>query len=156
MNKQRQEVRRLMMAIDRIDEVYYGAQKISGMKDSLFVLMYALSNGVPQTQKQICEEWRIPRSTLNTTVLEQVREGNLELTSDGHKHKQIHLTDKGKNFIEAELAPLFSAEEDAAVSMDIERLTDKLALFATYLEENFRKQISEEEAASSNAGSTVL
>lgn len=141
MKKELQEARRLMMSIDRIDEVYYSAQKNSGMKDSLFVLMYALSDGTTQTQKQICEDWHIPRSTLNTTVLEQVREGNVELVADGHKHKQILLTHKGRAFIKTKLAPLFSAEKDAASSMDVEHLAEELDRFAAHLEEHFRKQV---------------
>lgn len=134
MERTESSVRLLMMAIDRIDEVYYRAQRASGMKDSLFVLMYALSDGRPRSQKQICAEWHIPRSTLNTAVLEQVRLGNVELVGSGHKEKYVSLTDKGAECMRSSLAPLFEAEEHAERSVDVADLAEQLDCFAVRLE----------------------
>lgn len=127
-------VRRLMMAIDRIDEIYYRAQHESGMKESLFVLAYALADGKPRSQKRIIEEWAIPRSTLNTTVIEQVREGNVELVASGHKEKLVTLTEQGRRNLLDTLEPLFEAERNASHVIDAERLAWQMERFATALE----------------------
>ena len=145
MKEARDDVRLLMMTIDRIDEVYYRAQRASGMKDSLFVLMYALSDGKPRSQKQICAEWHIPRSTLNTVVLEQVRLGNVELAKSSHKEKLVSLTERGIDYARASLAPLFEAEGLAGRSVDVASLARQLDRFAERLEiglcilENYRE-----------------
>ena len=134
MKEARDDVRFLMMAIDRIDEVYYRAQRASGMKDSLFVLMYALSDGKSRSQKQICAEWHIPRSTLNTAVLEQMRLGNVKLEKSGHREKLVSLTKKGIDYTRVSLAPLFEAEELVEKSVDVAGLAKQLDRFATRLE----------------------
>lgn len=152
MERTESTVRLLMMAIDRIDEVYYRAQRASGMKDSLFVLMYALSDGKPRSQKQICAEWHIPRSTLNTVVLEQAHLGNVELSGSGHKEKYVSLTDKGVEYVRSSLAPLFEAEELAGRSVDVADLAEQLDCFAARLEaslcvpENNRKDEKDDQS----------
>ncbi len=129
-----EEARRLMVAIDRLDEVYYDIRHRSGMKDSLFVLMYALADGVPRSQKQICEEWHIPRSTLNTVVLEQVEAGTITTTATGHKEKLLSLTSKGRGYVRSRLGALFDAERTAASMADAGAIADALDLFVTCLE----------------------
>lgn len=144
MESAKNDVRRLMVAIDRLDEVYYSVHRQSGMKDSLFVLMYALADGVPRSQKQICEEWHIPRSTLNTVVLEQIEEGNIETTATGHKEKLLSLTSKGRKFVQSKLGALFDAERGASASIEVANIADALDLFTTYLEKGIESQVEKE------------
>lgn len=130
-----EEARRLMVTIDRLDEVYYDIRRRSGMKDSLFVLMYALADGAPRSQKQICEEWHIPRSTLNTVVLEQIETGNIAAAATGHKEKLLSLTSKGREYVQSRLGALFDAERAAASMADAGATASALDLFVTCLEE---------------------
>ena len=79
MAQDREQVRQLMAAINRIDGIWYLLAKKSGVKVNTLSLLFALDDGLPHTQKQICEEWIIPRTTINTVVQECAQMGYLEL-----------------------------------------------------------------------------
>lgn len=111
MQSNREKIRRLMIAIDQIDEAYYKVLRTLGIKDNAFVLFYAIADGQSYSQKRICAEWSVPRTTLNTIVQEYVGKGYIRLVSTGHK--EIVLTDSGKVFAEEILTPIFEAEEKA-------------------------------------------
>ncbi len=113
MQSNREKIRRLMIAIDQIDEAYYKVLRKLHIKDNAFVLFYAISDGKSYSQKRICDEWSIPRTTLNTIVQEYIEKGYICLASTGHKEKEIVLTDIGKAFAEEILTPIFIAEEKA-------------------------------------------
>ncbi len=113
MQSNREKIRRLMIAIDKIDEAYYKVLRTLGIKDNAFVLFYAIADGKPYSQKKICDEWSVPRTTLNTIVQKYVEKGYIHLVSTGHKEKEIVLTDAGKAFAEEILTPIFVAEEKA-------------------------------------------
>ena len=89
MQANREKIRRLMIAIDQIDEAYYKALRTLGIKENAFVLFYAIADGRAYSQKRICEEWSVPRTTLNTTVQEYVGKGYIRLVGTGHKEKEI-------------------------------------------------------------------
>ncbi len=108
-----EKIRRLMIAIDQIDQAYYRALRTLGIKANAFVLFYAIADGQPYSQKRICDEWSVPRTTLNTIVQEYIGKGYIRLVSTGHKEKEIILTDTGKAFVKEVLTPIFSAEETA-------------------------------------------
>lgn len=113
MQSNREKIRRLMIAIDQIDEAYYKVLRTLGIKDNAFVLFYAIADGNVYSQKRLCDEWSVPRTTLNTIVQEYVEKGYIRLLSTGHKEKEIVLTDAGKAFAEEILTPIFAAEEKA-------------------------------------------
>ena len=68
-----------------------------GVKENTMILLYALDDGRPHTQKEICEEWLIPKTTLNTIVRECVKSGYLVL-QPGSREKEIRLTEQGKAY----------------------------------------------------------
>lgn len=113
MQSNREKVRRLMIAIDKIDQAYYEILRTLGIKENAFVLFYAIADGKPYSQKSICDEWSVPKTTLNTIVQEYIRKGYIRLVSTGHKEKEIVLTDTGKSFVKEVLSPIFLAEEKA-------------------------------------------
>lgn len=102
-----------MIAINKIDEAYYKVLRTLGIKDNAFVLFYAIADGKSYSQKRICDEWSIPRTTLNTIVQKYIEKEYIHLVSTGHKEKEIVLTDTGKSFAEKFLTPIFIAEEKA-------------------------------------------
>lgn len=113
MQSNREKIRRLMIAIDQIDEAYYKALRTLGIKENAFVLFYAIADGKSYSQKKISDEWSVPRTTLNTIVQEYIGKGYIRLVSTGRKEKEIVLTDAGKIFAEEILTPIFAAEEKA-------------------------------------------
>lgn len=68
MTNEREAIRRIMISINKIDELYERVQRKAGVKGNTVWVLYALDDGKPHSQKQIYEEWIIPKITLNTIV----------------------------------------------------------------------------------------
>ena len=114
MDAYRQKIRRLNLAVNRIDGIYYQLSKILGEKDNLICLLYALDDGKPHSQKQLCEEWLIPKTTINTIVKELAAEGFLLLIIEEHtREKRICLTPKGRRYASSLLSPVYRMEQEA-------------------------------------------
>lgn len=58
-------MRKLSMALNNIDEIYYTDVAKMGLGKSLLWLLYALDNGEAHSQREICAQWGFPKSTLN-------------------------------------------------------------------------------------------
>ena len=136
MRKNRNRLFQLMHALNRIDDQYYRVQRELGIKESLFVLLYMCADGEERSQKEICDEWYIPRTTLNTTVKEQEAAGHVELVPCGNKQKLVRLTERGRAFAEELLGPLLDAEERAGGFVE-NGLIEGLERFGSQLEREF-------------------
>lgn len=108
------QIRRIMLSLNRIDEIYYRWGRRVGLKENLLALLYALSDGGHYTQKQISEEWLIPKTTINTLVRECVQSGYIVLRHEPHtREKLLCLTDAGREYTERVLRQLKQAEARA-------------------------------------------
>lgn len=108
------QIRRIMLSLNRIDEIYYRWGRKVGIKENLLALLYALSDGGHYTQKQICEEWLIPKTTINTLIKECVRDGLIVLRHEPHsKEMLICLTEAGRQHSDEVLRTLKQAETRA-------------------------------------------
>ena len=139
MKDYREEIRRIMVSVNVIDGIYaMGAKKI-GIKDNSLSLLYALDDGKPHSQKEICEHWLIPKTTLNTIVKECVNAGYNVL--DGIKHtkeKEIRLTDKGQEYAKTILNQVYELERRAmekTLSSYSPEFVQALEQFTAYLKE---------------------
>ena len=139
MKDYREEIRRIMVSVNVIDGIYaMGAKKI-GIKDNSLSLLYALDDGKPHSQKEICEHWLIPKTTLNTIVKECVNAGYIVL--DGIKHtkeKEIRLTDKGQEYAKTILNQVYELERRAmekTLSSYSPEFVQALEQFTAYLKE---------------------
>lgn len=79
MEQYRAKIRRIMISVNVIDGIYDSIAKKTGVKENLLTLLYALDDGAAHSQKEICEEWFIPKTTLNTIVRECVEKGYVML-----------------------------------------------------------------------------
>jgi len=98
-----------------LDGVYWKISKLSGVKENLFWLLYVLDDGKFHSQKQICEEWSFPKTTINTLIKECESDGYITLeTILGKKRElQICLTEKGRMFAQEVLKPVYEIENKA-------------------------------------------
>ena len=94
------------------------------------MLFYAIADGKTYSQKRLCEEWSVPRTTLNTIVQEYIEKGYIRLAATGHKEKEIVLTEAGKAFVEETLSPIFAAEEKAIEPLLHTALVEQMELFS--------------------------
>ena len=134
---ERELVRRLMVSVNRIDGIWYRLARKSGIKVNTLSLFFALDDGRPRTQAEICEEWLMPKTTLNTIVRECVEEGYIKLLpSDNVKEKLVILTDKGRSYADEILALFYRVEDEAMRKTVLERgpeFIDSLELYTDNL-----------------------
>jgi len=98
----------------QIEGLYWQNAKNSRIKGNLFWLLYALNDGKFHTQKQICDDWLFPRSTINTLVKECEPLGLIELEAiEGKRELQLRLSKAGRRFAKPILAPIYAAENEA-------------------------------------------
>lgn len=114
MEDKNNQIRKIMISINRIDGVYYQWARKIGLKENMLSLLYALSDGKSYTQKQISDEWLIPKTTISTVVKECVQSGYVVLQHEPHtKEKLICLTEAGKDYTDHIIKSLRLAEIEA-------------------------------------------
>ena len=97
MKQIREAIDRMNQCMNRLDRLYYMAARKLGVKDNSLLLYYVLSDEKAHSQKEISEEWLVPRTTLNTVVKEAVEKGYIRLETPGStREKTLILTEKGK------------------------------------------------------------
>lgn len=107
-------VRRIIWAINKIDGVYYYFARHLGINENTLTLLYALDDGRLHSQKEVSDEWLIPRTTINTIVKNMVADGYIAFDPKQHtKEKAIMLTEKGRDYVDKLMKSIYSAEENA-------------------------------------------
>lgn len=112
MEDTRQLLRRFSIAWSRVEHAYCAISR-TGVKESMMWLLYALDDGESHSQKTICEEWGIYKSTLNTTIKQAEKEGYLTLSPipGCRREMTVRLTDVGREYASRVLRPIYEAEE---------------------------------------------
>ena len=149
MNKNREAIDQINRCMNRIDGLYYMASRQLGVKDNTLLLFYVLNDGKVHSQKEICEEWLIPRTTINTVVKEAVNKGYVRLEHSDHtREKTIMLTEAGKTYADRLLQKVFAAEEQALERTLQEfspELLKGLEAFTNCMQEEFEKELFQKE-----------
>ncbi len=101
--------------IYRIDGAYeaYGRNGKIGSPNLLWIL-YALNDGGKHSQKQLCDEWAIPRSTANTIIkdLESKRYVTLSQIKGERRELLVSLTAEGRKYADGILSDLYQREKN--------------------------------------------
>ncbi len=145
MDAMQEAIERVTASLNKIDGLYYmGARKLN-VKDSALSILYVLNDGKSHSQKQICEEWLIPKTTVNTIIREWQKEGIVVLSPEGHgREKTICLTEKGREQAQQILAPIYRSER-AAMERTVREFSPEfitaLEHFCQYLQEEFERRI---------------
>ena len=142
MTKEREEIRRMMISINKIDQLYEKILRKAGIKANTIWVLYALDDGKPHSQKQIYEEWLIPKTTLNTIVKELESGGyvRLEPILGQCREMNVCLTETGKTYARQMLDSFYQAEEEAyARTKNAEFLSRELEHFCQKLDTAFDK-----------------
>ncbi len=102
-------------ALYHIDAVYDDFAKSGKVTPTLLWILYALGDGNSHTQREICEDWDLPKSTVNTVVGDLKEQGYVELIPIKGKRREmtVSLTGNGKKYADCLLEPLY--EKEAAV-----------------------------------------
>lgn len=129
-------------ALYKIDGFYAEYAKTSGVKENLLWVLYALNDGNKHSQKEICESWDLPRTTVNTIVKELEEEGYVVLSQiKGEKRElELALTEKGKAYAESLLSELYEIESKAFGLLKELDLANKMSLLLSELQ-NKKKEV---------------
>jgi DNA-binding MarR family transcriptional regulator len=77
-------------------------------------LLYAINDGKPHSQKEICEHWLVPKTTINTIIKECINAGYIVLVASNHtKEKEISLTVKGQEYTRTIMNQVYKLERRA-------------------------------------------
>ena len=79
MQKDFQNIRRLTLAATKNDGAYYYFARRLHINENTLTLLYALGDGQAHSQKQVCDDWLLPKTTVSTNVRELREAGYLEL-----------------------------------------------------------------------------
>ena len=122
--EKREYMRRITNAMNRLDRAYLDNEKYVGAQGNMLVLLYAIEDGLPHTQKSICDEWMIPRTTLNSVVKKCEREGYVTLkhVAGTRRELEICLTESGVEFANKALEAIHWVE-DRAVTETLKKLS---------------------------------
>ena len=115
MDKMQEVARQLMVTINNLSKIYTANTPKIGRQSTELWLMYALDDGKPHSQIQICDEWGFPPTTLNTVTKKCETAGYLTLTPIPGKRRemQICLTESGKTHAKQLLDRVYRAESYA-------------------------------------------
>ena len=145
MNNTRQNAKRLILALYNIDEVYYVSEKKKRLSDAELCIMYALDDGQPHSQKEICDEWLVPKTTVNTITKKWESQGVLTLAAIPGKRRemQITLTDTGKLFSREILDFIYRAES-TALTKTLDKYSDTFIEALEYFGKNLKEAFEED------------
>lgn len=106
----------------------------------VLTLCTLLSNQEHCTQKIICDQWGLPKQTVNTILKDFEKKGYVTLASlpTDKRNKLILLTDEGRKYANEIATTLMDLDIYAIEKMGIERmkyLNDSLALYLEYFRE---------------------
>ncbi len=123
----------------QLDGVYdeYGRNFKIGSPNLLWIL-YALNDGKRHSQRQICDDWAIPRSTANTIIKDLESKNYLTLSQIKGERREllVSLTPLGKSYADGILSDLYRREKE--VYSELENPEDLLSALRN-LTEKMRK-----------------
>ena len=109
----KQFFKQLGMLLYGIDGIYdeYGRKNKIASTNVLWVL-YALNDDEKHSQKDICDGWSIPRTTINTIIKDLEQQQMVEMIPilGKRREKYVKLTEKGKEYADYVLAKLYEKE----------------------------------------------
>lgn len=96
-----------------IDAIYADFSKKSNVSPTLLWILYALNDGKVHTQKDLCYDWSLPKSTVNTLISELKNNDYITLNPIKGKRREmtILLTSKGKSYADSVLENIYKKEK---------------------------------------------
>lgn len=143
MDKNYETVRRIMLATNTIDGVYYLLARHYGINENTLAFLYALDDENPHSQKEISDQWLIPRTTINSIVKNMLSDGYIAFTGEPHtKENAIVLTDQGRAYTSKLFHDIYLAEEQAIIDT-LQKFSPEFATALEYFSQRLRAGFDE-------------
>ncbi len=130
----REQMDKIAVHLGKITKLYHECAKSQGISYNTMMVLAALRHFQSCTQKQIVEEWGMPKQSVNTIIKKLFDDKYVEFSQGcNNKEKLVTFTHKGTAYADKVLKPILDmevrvlqhiGEED---SQQLERITTKLA-----------------------------
>ncbi len=137
----RQQMDRITVHLGKITQLYHECARAQGMTYNGMMVLGALRHNQTCTQKQIVEQWGLPKQSVNTIIKKLHSDQYVEfLPGRNNKEKLVTFTDKGKTFADKVLKPVLTMEEGVLQRIgeeECQQLEKTTAKFSHFFEEEF-------------------
>lgn len=139
MNNWDKSIKAITSAVDRTDYLYEKWAKKQGVNNYVSRIMYMLYLSGVNRQKEMVENYGMPKRTVNTVITELQKKGYIILIPDENdkRSKIIKLTQEGINYANKIVTPLLDCEIRVLKKMGtqrVEMLIDTMNQYADLLE----------------------
>lgn len=139
MNNWDKSIKAITSAVDRTDYLYEKWAKKLGVNNYVSRIMYMLYLSEVNRQKEMVENYSMPKQTVNTVITELQKKGYIILIPDENdkRSKIIKLTQEGINYANKIVTPLLDCEIRVLKKMGtqrVEMLIDTMNQYADLLE----------------------
>ena len=130
-------------SVYKLDGFYSEYAKKFDVKENLLWILYALNDRKEHSQKEICDNWALPRTTVNTIMKELENNDYVELSQiKGEKRElKVNLTEKGKNYADNLLKELYNIEKQVFEIINNGKIIEELN---TITENLYKKEVENE------------
>lgn len=129
-----------------MDMLYHQVARKLCVSDSVLCVLYMIyDKGDGCLLYDICNESGISKQTINSALRKLENEEILYLEQDTGKRKRVHLTQKGKQYMEQTAGRLYEAECTVLSDWTEEELETYLRLTKKYID-SFRMQVEKMES----------
>ncbi|MDE6221582.1 MAG: winged helix-turn-helix transcriptional regulator [Lachnospiraceae bacterium] len=126
-----------------MEALYHQASLRFGISDSALRALYTVyDNGGTCLLSDIYKQSGISKQTVNSAIRKLENEGILYLDQESGRGKRVHLTDKGKDYVENNVARLYAAECEIFASWSEEEIDSYIRFMEKY-NELFRAQLEQ-------------
>ena len=109
----RKTMNRLNSALGKIDVAYEVIAKKYGLTYNALMMVYLIDQTENITQKQICDELHLPKSTVHSILSDFIKQGYANLTGGNNKkEKFVIITESGKHYFSNLLEETQSLEKN--------------------------------------------
>ena len=129
-----QMIKDLNRSLSKINGLYQKWSLQNDMNSCMVQTMYAIYMENEMTQKEICENYQLPRQTVNNTIKLLEHNGHVKLMpfEKDKRWKKIVLTDAGSEYIEREIAQLIELDLSVVRRMGKEKICKLVELLHDY------------------------
>lgn len=126
-----------------MDALYHQASLRLGVSDSVMRALYTVyDNGGTCLLSDIYKQSGISKQTVNSAIRKLESEEILYLEQENGRGKRVHLTEKGKDYVEKNVARLYAAECEVFASWTEEEIDSYICFMEKY-NEMFRQQLEQ-------------
>ena len=132
----RDKIDLIYSSVNGIDRIYQKWAKSQNVGYYDMLLYYALMeiDNQGMTQVQFYKELDIPKTTVNSIVKNQLKQGYIyfEVNPENKKEKLIYLSESGLEYAKKLILPLFAIEEHAVSLIDDQEVEMFSKILSTY------------------------